>query len=149
MGLATGKAIVSSPTKQFLKSTLDSGLLSGGGNLLYTAQQDNVTPLDYAKSGGLGFATGIALPVGTRLVKEMPRFVDQNIPRTAFRETELGKRATWVTPNRKLAEQFKRPETVAEAYTYRKKDILDPSDNRTRSRLIERYGENKINNLIS
>lgn len=149
MGLATGKAIVSSPTKQFLKSTLDSGLLSGGGNLLYTAQQDNVTPLDYAKSGGLGFATGIALPVGTRLVKEMPRFVDQNIPRTAFRETELGKRATWVTPNRKLAEQFKRPETVAEAYTYRKKDILDPSDNRTRSRLIERYGENKINNLTS
>ena len=149
MGLATGKAIVSSPTKQFVKSTLNSGLLSAGGNMLYTAQQDNVKPLDYIKSGGLGFATGVALPVATRLAKEAPRFVDQNMTRTAFRETEPGKMATWVTPNKKLAEQFKRPETVAEAYTYRKKDILDPSDKRTRSRLIERYGENRINNLTS
>jgi hypothetical protein len=60
------KAAITSPTKQFVKQAINSGAIGAAGNVANVAQQDQVKIPDIAKAAGIGFATGVALPVATK-----------------------------------------------------------------------------------
>lgn len=56
--------ITNAATKTALaREALGYGGLSSAANVASTAQEDNPTPIDYLKSGAIGFGTGTALPV--------------------------------------------------------------------------------------
>lgn len=79
------KTAIKSTGKTLRKDLLKPALIGGAGNTLFAAQQDNTSPLDYAKNFGMGAATAVAIPAVAGQANKLARGTASKLTDPVFR----------------------------------------------------------------